>query len=39
MILIETKQRMYASTNYTIFSSDNGLLPVWHQAIIWANAG
>ena len=25
--------------NLTIVSSDNGLLPGWHQAIIWTNAG
>ena len=23
----------------TIIGSDNGLLPRWHQAIIWTNAG
>ena len=23
----------------TIIGSDNGLLPAWHQAIIWTNAG
>ena len=22
-----------------IISSDDGLLPVWHQAMIWTNAG
>ena len=30
---------MYASVNYTIIGSDNGLSPGWHQAIIWTNAG
>ena len=25
--------------NPTIIVPDNGLLPVWHQAIIWTNAG
>ena len=25
--------------NLTIICSDNGLVPVWHQAIIWTNAG
>ena len=30
---------MYASVNYIIIGSDNGLSPGWHQAIIWTNAG
>ena len=30
---------IYASVNYTIIGSDNGLLPGRHQAIIWTNAG
>ena len=25
--------------NQNIIGSDNGLLAVWHQAIIWTNAG
>ena len=29
---------IYASTNSAIIGSDNGLSPVWLQAIIWANA-
>ena len=31
--------RLSASVNYAIIDSDNGLSPVWHQAIIWTNAG
>ena len=27
--------RMYLSVNLAIIGSDNGLLPVWQQAIIW----
>ena len=26
------------SVNQAIIDSDSGLLPVWHQAIIWTNA-
>ena len=37
--LIGTEWCIYASVNYTIIASDNGLLPVWHQAIIWTNVG
>ena len=29
---------IYASVKHTNIASDNGLLPVWHQAIIWTNA-
>ena len=29
---------LYASVNSTIIGSDNDLLPIPHQAIIWANA-
>ena len=29
---------MYASVQHTNITSDNGLLPVQHQAIIWTNA-
>ena len=36
---IETEWRIYASINKAIIGSDNGLLPVWQQAIIWTNAG
>ena len=25
--------------NLTIIGSDDGLVPSWHQAIIWTNAG
>ena len=31
--------RIYASVNYAIIASDNGLLPVRRQAIIWTNDG
>ena len=37
--LIEAEWCMYASVNYTIIGSDNGLSPARRQAIIWANAG
>ena len=30
---------VYVSVNLVIIGSDNGLLPVWHQAIICTNAG
>ena len=30
---------IYASVNWAIIDSDNVLVPVWHQAIIWTNAG
>ena len=26
------------SVNYAVIGSDNGLSPVWRQAIIWTNA-
>ena len=29
----------YASVTIAIIGSDNGLVPVWHQAIIWNNDG
>ena len=29
---------MYASPTYAIIGSDNGLVPVRHQAVIWTNA-
>ena len=35
---IEAGWCMYASVNWVIIGSDNGLLPVWCQAIIWINA-
>ena len=31
--------RIYASVNYAIIGSDNGLSPARRQAIIWTNAG
>ena len=37
--LIEAERRIYASVNYTIIGSDNGLSPGRRQAIIWTNAG
>ena len=30
---------MHASVNWVNIGSDNGLSPVWCQAIIWTNAG
>ena len=35
--VIEAEWRIYASVNQTIIGSDDGLSPVWHQAIIWTN--
>ena len=32
------RRRIYASVNWVIIQSDNGLSPVRHQAIIWTNA-
>ena len=37
--LIEAQWRIYASLNWVIIGSDNGLSPVRRQAIIWTNAG
>ena len=37
--LNEAEWRKYASLHKTVFGSDNGLSPLWHQAIIWTNAG
>ena len=37
--LIEAERRIYASVNWAIIGSNNGLSPVRHQAIIWTNAG
>ena len=37
--LNEAERRKYTSLHKTIIGSDNGLLPVWHQAIIWTNGG
>ena len=37
--LIEAEWRIYASVNFTIISSDNGLSLDRCQAIIWPNAG
>ena len=36
---MEAEWRIYASVNYTIMVSDDGLSPGRHQAIIWTNAG
>ena len=36
--ITEAERRIYASVNYAIICSDNGLSPVWRQAIIWTNA-
>ena len=38
-LLNETKWRLYASLNLPIISSDNGLSPGRHQAIIWTKDG
>ena len=35
---IEAEWRIYASLNWVIIGSDNGLSPVRRQAIIWTNA-
>ena len=35
--LNEARWHIYASVNYAIIGSDNGLSPGWHQAIIWAS--
>ena len=37
--LIEAEWRIYASLNWVILGSDNGLSPVRRQAIIWTNSG
>ena len=37
--LIEAEWRIYASLNWIIIASNNDLLPVRRQAIIWNNAG
>ena len=39
MMEIEAEWRIYASINYAIIGSGNGLCPVRHQAITWTNAG
>ena len=36
--LIDADWYIYVSVNYHIIGSDNGLLPVRHQAITWTNA-
>ena len=36
--LIEAEWRIYASLNWAIIGSDNGLSPVQREAIIWTNA-
>ena len=30
---------IYCIRKKTIIASDNGLLPIWHQAINWTNGG
>ena len=37
--LILAERCIRASVTLAIMSSNNGLLPVWHQAIIWTNDG
>ena len=37
--LIEDEWHVYASVNYAIIGSDNGLPPRRCQAIVWTNAG
>ena len=37
--LIEAEWRVYASVNYAIIDSDNGLSPDRRQPIIWTNDG
>ena len=37
--LIEVEWRIYALATKAIIGSDNGLLPVRREAIIWTNAG
>ena len=37
--LVEAEWRIFASLNWVIIVSDNGLSPVRRQAIIWTNAG
>ena len=35
--LIEAGWRIYGSLNWVTFGSDNGLSPIWRQAINWSN--
>ena len=37
--IIEAEWPRYASINYAIIGSDNGLSPVWRHAVIWTNDG
>ena len=37
-ITLSVECHLYASANLAIVGSDNGLSPVWHQAIIQLNA-
>ena len=37
--LIDVEWRVYASLNKAIFGLDSSLPPVWHQAVVWTNAG
>ena len=36
-LLIEAEWRIYAPVNSDTIGSNNGLTPVWHQAIIWTS--
>ena len=36
--LTQAESHMYASLDYAIIGSDNGVAPVRHQTIIWTNA-
>ena len=38
-LLIEVGWFICVSLNWVIIGSDNGLSPIWHQVIIWTNAG
>ena len=39
LVVFEAEWRIYASANYAIIGSDNGLSPLRRQAIIWTSAG
>ena len=39
LVVTETEWRIYASMNWAITASDNGLSPDWRQTIIGINAG
>ena len=36
--LTETEWLIHVSVNYATIGTDNGLSPIWHQAIILSNA-